>query len=724
MKSFAAKVEEGVKGVNGKLSVGPVYRNLLPEKGFPPIDSDITTTWDIFSKSVDKFPENKMLGWRQIVDEEVGPYIWKTYKEVYEEVLQVGSALRAAGAEPGCRVGIYGANCPQWIIAMEACAAHTLICVPLYDTLGSGAIDYIVDHAEIDFVFVQNTKIKGLLDPDCKSAKRLKAIVSFTNVSEEYSHKASEIGVKAYSWIDFLLMGRDKPVETNPPKPANVCTIMYTSGTSVEARKLFDQNKTSLDNSTWNMMIMAYVQRGLMLEAHKVFDEMPVRDVVSWNTMFMGLKKSREPERVFRLFLEMRRSGLSPDDGTIPAVIDAVSGSGFKVLVMQIHTVAIRLGLNLSGYTGSSLLRGYTSLRSLKSLERVFEEILVKDVISWNVLIMGYMKLGLVEDGERAFEEMPERNVISWHMMLIGYINNTKIDKARELFDKMSHKNVFSWTVMINGYVQCRDYKVALMLFQEMVESWNNIPSHYTFSTVLKACAASSSLLMGKQVHSMITKRGMGCDIVLATSLIDMYAKSGDITAASRVFKSMPMKNPASWNSMIGGLARHGLGVDALEEFEKMVEGGYKPDQVTFINLLSACAHAGLVEEGEKQFMLMSRLGIVAEKEHYACMVDLLGRAGQLDKAERLIKGMPFEPDVVIWGALLGACGLHSCLELGEVAAQGISRLRREHPAAYDVLCRVHGEKGDWNSVMELRKLMKKTKAKKQDASSWIEAHS
>lgn len=490
----------------------------------------------------------------------------------------------------------------------------------------------------------------------------------------------------------------------------------------VEARRLFNQNPTSLDNSTWNMMITAYVSRGLMLEAHQVFVQMPLRDVVSWNTMFMGLKKTKDPERVISLFLEMRRSGLNPNELTIPAIIDSVSRTGFKVLIMQIHTLAIRLGLNLSVYTGSSLLRGYTSFKNLRGLERVFEEILVKDVVSWNVLITGYMKLGFVEDGERAFSTIPERNIITWHTMLIGYMNNMKIDKARELFNKMSPRNVFSWTVMINGYVQCREFRVALMLFQEMVESGNYRPSHYTFSTVLKACAASSLLIMGKQVHSMITKRGMACDIVLSTSLIDMYAKAGDINAASGVFKWMSMKNPASWNSIIGGFARHGLGVDALEEFKKMIECGYQPDQVTFINLLSACAHAGLVEEGEKQFMLMGRLGIGAEKEHYACMVDLLGRAGQLDKAEKLIKGMPFEPDVVIWGALLGACGLHSCLELGEVAAEGISKLRREHPAAYDVLCRVHGEKADWTSVIELRRLMKMTKAKKQDASSWIES--
>ncbi|KAL0740644.1 hypothetical protein Bca4012_082157 [Brassica carinata] len=493
--------------------------------------------------------------------------------------------------------------------------------------------------------------------------------------------------------------------------------LIRTDDGLVEAPSLFNQNRIEI--STWNSMVSAYVQRGLMLEARQVFDQMPVRDVASWNTMLTGLKKTRDTESVLRLFIDMRRS-LNPDELTLPPMIDAAVVSG-SALILQVHALAIRSGLSLSVYTGSALLRGYTSLRDLRGLERVFEEILLKDVVSWNVFITGYMKLGSVEDGERAFGEMPERNMVTWHTMLIGYINNMEMDKARDFFDKMSQRNVFSWTVMINGYVQCMEFKVALLLFREMVESWSNRPSHYTFSSVLKACAASSSLLMGRQVHSMITKSGMACDIVLSTSLIDMYAKSGDITAASRVFKSMLVKNPAAWNSMIGGFARHGLGVEALEEFERMVQCGYKPDQVTFINLLSACAHAGLVEEGEKQFMLMGRFGISAEKEHYACMVDLLARAGQLDKAERLIKGMPFEPDFVIWGALLGACGLHSCLELGEVAAKGISRLRREHPAAYDVLCRVHGEKGDWTSVMELRRLMRKTKAKKQDASSWIE---
>ncbi|RZC56135.1 hypothetical protein C5167_014996 [Papaver somniferum] len=160
MKEFAVQVESGREGRDGEPSLGPIYRNLLEKDGFLPQHPDINTSWDIFRTSVEKYPGNRMLGWREIIDGKVGPYAWKTYKEVYDEVLSIGSALRASGAEPGARIGIYGSNCPQWIVAMEVCNAHSLICVPLYDTLGSGAVDYIIEHAEVDYVFVQDKKAK------------------------------------------------------------------------------------------------------------------------------------------------------------------------------------------------------------------------------------------------------------------------------------------------------------------------------------------------------------------------------------------------------------------------------------------------------------------------------------------------------------------------------------------------------------------------------------
>jgi long-chain acyl-CoA synthetase len=171
---FTIKVENGKPGKDGHPAAGPVFRSILAKDGFPQLEPDMKTSWDVFRVAADKYPNTRMLGWRPLKDGVPGPYLWKSYKEVYDEVLQVGSALQQLGVQPGSRVGIYGSNCPQWIVAMQACNGYSLICVPLYDTLGAGAVDYIIDHAEIDVIFIQDKKIKEILSPNCKSAKRLK----------------------------------------------------------------------------------------------------------------------------------------------------------------------------------------------------------------------------------------------------------------------------------------------------------------------------------------------------------------------------------------------------------------------------------------------------------------------------------------------------------------------------------------------------------------------
>ncbi|XP_031498971.1 long chain acyl-CoA synthetase 1-like isoform X2 [Nymphaea colorata] len=182
--------------------------------------------------AVERFPRNRMLGWREIVNAKAGGYVWKTFKEAYEEALQIGSALRSSGAEPGCRIGIYGANCPQWIIAMEACNAHSLICVPLYDTLGENAVDFIIEHAEIEHVFVQSKKLPGLLKNNGQSVTRLKSVICFTSFPEKQKEDAARMGIPVHSWDEFLMMGKENSVDISPPKPRDICTIMYTSGTS------------------------------------------------------------------------------------------------------------------------------------------------------------------------------------------------------------------------------------------------------------------------------------------------------------------------------------------------------------------------------------------------------------------------------------------------------------------------------------------------------------
>ncbi|KAL6594599.1 hypothetical protein ACP70R_048337 [Stipagrostis hirtigluma subsp. patula] len=229
---FTIKVEDGKPGKDGQPAVGPVFRNILAKDGFPQLEPDMKTSWDVFRVAAGKYPNNRMLGWRPFKDGMPGPYLWKSYKEVYDEVLQVVSALQQLGVQPGSRVGVYGANCPQWIVAMQACNGYSLICVPLYDTLGAGAVDYIIDHAEIDVVFIQDKKIKEILSPNCKSAKRLKALVAFTSATSEQIKEADQIGMKMYSWNDFLKLGKDNPGQPCPPQADDICTIMYTSGTS------------------------------------------------------------------------------------------------------------------------------------------------------------------------------------------------------------------------------------------------------------------------------------------------------------------------------------------------------------------------------------------------------------------------------------------------------------------------------------------------------------
>ncbi|CAN6700111.1 unnamed protein product [Malus baccata var. baccata] len=268
MKIFSVAVEEGREGKDGKPSFGPVYRNLLAQNDFPPLDRQINSSWDLFSLSVQKYPGNRMLGWRKMVDGKPGPYTWKTYKEVYDEVLDVGSALRLSGVEPGSRVGIYGANCPQWIMAMEACNAHSLICVPLYDTLGPGAVNFIIDHAELDVVFVQDKKVKELLKRDSTSSKRIKVMVCFSSMTDEEKNKSVQIGIKPYSWNEFTEMGKQNPSEIVPPTTDNIAGIMYTSGTSGDPKGVVITHEN-----------VAYGVRGIDLFMEQFEDKMTGDDV-------------------------------------------------------------------------------------------------------------------------------------------------------------------------------------------------------------------------------------------------------------------------------------------------------------------------------------------------------------------------------------------------------------------------------------------------------------
>ncbi|CAL5194547.1 unnamed protein product [Lathyrus oleraceus] len=516
------------------------------------------------------------------------------------------------------------------------------------------------------------------------------------------------------------------------PCSRNMCTITtphlnYMINAHIDdnnvkqAHKLLDENPLSCNIVSWNMIMTAYVQHNQIGIAHNLFDKMPLKDAVSWNIMLSGFHRTRNSEGLYNCFLQMGRAGVVLNDYTVSTLLRAVVSTELDVLVNQVHAIAFHLALNLNVFVGSSLIRAYAGLREEEALSKAFDDILVKDVTSWNALVSSYMELGRTVDAQTMFDLMPLRNIISWTTLVNGYVKNKQVNKARSVFDEMRERNVVSWTVMISGYVQNKRFMDALNLFVLMFKTEIR-PNHFTFSSVLDACAGCSSLLMGLQVHLCIIKSGIRNDVIWLTSLVDMYAKCGDMDAAFCVFESIKDKNLVSWNAIIGGYASHGLAARALEEFDRMKTFGGMPDEVTFVNVLSACVHAGLVEEGEKHFAdMLTTYGMRAEMEHYSCMVDLYGRAGKFDEAEKLIKNMPFEPDVVLWGALLAACGMHSNLELGEYAAERIRRLESNHPISYSMLSKIQGEKGIWSSVNKLRDAMKERGIRKQKAISWAE---
>ncbi|KAI5595262.1 hypothetical protein BDE02_03G126400 [Populus trichocarpa] len=241
-RKYLIEVEKAKEAKDGMPSIGPVYRSLFAKDGFPPPVPGLESCWDVFRMSVEKYPNNPMLGRREIVNGKAGKYVWQTYKQVYDVVIKVGNSIRSCGVEPGAKCGIYGANCAEWIMSMEACNAHGLYCVPLYDTLGASAVEFIICHSEVSIAFVEENKICELLKTFPNSTQYLKTIVSFGKVALKEQEEIEKSGLAVYSWDEFLKLGENKQYELPVKKKEDICTIMYTSGTTGDPKGVLISN--------------------------------------------------------------------------------------------------------------------------------------------------------------------------------------------------------------------------------------------------------------------------------------------------------------------------------------------------------------------------------------------------------------------------------------------------------------------------------------------------
>ncbi|OVA13928.1 Pentatricopeptide repeat [Macleaya cordata] len=345
-----------------------------------------------------------------------------------------------------------------------------------------------------------------------------------------------------------------------------------------------------------------------------------------------------------------------------------------------------------------------------------------RDVFVWTTMVSVYVRNGDLMSARKLFDEMPERNIASWNTLMSGYAKLGKVESAAKLFDQMPTRDLISWTTMISCYSQNKQFREAIEVFEEMKNEGFS-PDEVTMATVISACAHMGALELGREIHLYVMRNGFNLDVYIGSALIDMYSKCGNLERSLVIFFKLQEKNLFCWNSIIEGLAVHGYGEAALEMFRRMESEKIKPNGVTFISVLSACTHSGLIEEARKIFLSMTRdYSISPGIEHYGCMVDLLGKAGLLEDALELVRSMKIEPNSVIWGAILGGCKLRGNIEIARVAVEKLMILEPDNSGYYALLINIYAEENQWSQVAKIRAMMKERRVQKKcPGSSWIE---
>ncbi|KAJ0974673.1 hypothetical protein J5N97_016638 [Dioscorea zingiberensis] len=430
--------------------------------------------------------------------------------------------------------------------------------------------------------------------------------------------------------------------------------------------------------------------RSATLLCHRV----PRPSTLLFNALIRGHSLFASPAESLEIFHHMLSRGLHPDHFTFPFALKCCAELQSLPLGQSLHLQCLRFGLDKDLYVGSSLVNMYAKCGELLVARSLFDTMLVRDLSSWNALIAGYMKSGTVVRAQQLFDVMPERNIITWTAMISGYSQN--------------------------GMADC-----ALSLFEEMKKAESEVkPNWVTIVSVLPTCAHSAALEQGKQIHNYASAMGMDTHPTVQIALLAMYAKCGNLAAACQCFDSIHEKNKdvIAWNAMIAAYASHGLGADAVSVFEDMIKSGVHPDSITFTSLLSGCSHSGLVDDGLKCFYSMKTVySVEPRSEHYACVVDLLGRAGRLVEAIGIIDEMNVDVSPSVWGSLLSACRTHRNLEYGEIAAKKLFELEPENSGNYILLSNMYADFGKWEEVKKLRTLLKERGMRKSPGCSWTE---
>ncbi|EPS65385.1 hypothetical protein M569_09392 [Genlisea aurea] len=495
----------------------------------------------------------------------------------------------------------------------------------------------------------------------------------------------------------------------------------------------------------------------------RFFSEVPTNSY-AFNVMIRGFAATWQRfELAVEFFARMNNLGVKPDNFTLPFVFMSCWNLLNVTMGMLAHSEALKLGLMLDFHVVHSLITMYSRCGEIKLARNAFDEMPRKDLVSWNSIISGYSKSGLAGDAVEMFRKMKEEGFEPNEMTLVSvlascgdlgdsklgkqiedhvmgtdtemnsfvgsalinmYAKSGELESAKRIFHYMERKDIVTWNAMISGFAQNGEAEETISLFDSMMRNGRPEPNEITLIAVLSACALLGSLEIGKRVEEYASARGFKRDIYVATALVDMYSKCGDLESASKAFDGMPRRNKVSWNAVISAHAFNGRPRESLALFRRMLdeEKDIRPDDITFVGVLSACVHGGLVDEGRRWFDRMdSSFGLTPKVEHYSCMVDLLSRAGLVSEAWDFIQRMPRKPDEILLGSLLVACQKAKNADIGERVSELLLEMEPSNSGNYVISSKIYADVKRWHDCAEMRRTMKQKGISKTPGRSWIE---
>ncbi|XP_024540327.1 pentatricopeptide repeat-containing protein At4g20770-like isoform X1 [Selaginella moellendorffii] len=487
--------------------------------------------------------------------------------------------------------------------------------------------------------------------------------------------------------LDLARKVFDKVEEITAPLWTQMIAAYAKAGHLLEARALFD-GLPEKDSVSWTCIIAAYAHRGRWIEAKQLFDEMPGRDVIAWNAMISANAQSGRSDQALELLLLMDLDGVHPNSVTFLSALEACTNLSDASRGSKLHTEGmLGSGIENSRKVSNALINMYGKCRELGRAKAVFDGMSDRDTVSWTTMLASFAENGDLEQASRAFDRIPERQCVAFNSMLAAYAQNGHIEEAKQLYDDAIHEpDIVAFTTLLTAFAQHGRGEQALCLLRagdlEGLEM-----DLVSFVGILDACACCGALNEGRSIHQEAVLRGFQDDVTIGSALVNMYGKCGQVEPGREVFDGMPWRNSITWNAMLTAYAQNGHSAEALELFPVMILEGAEPSEVTFITLLSACAQAGLLQDGLRVFALMERdFGVARGAGNAVCLVDLLGRAGRLEAAEEMFAWVPVEERDTAWTALWGSCKIHGDGGRGVRAAESVLALDPVASTPYSLL--------------------------------------